>query len=153
MDDSFLGNALNAIDAKNRVSIPAAFREVLSTRSDSRALVLSFAERAECLVGFDPGYPAKVKAELEARFAGEFTEARDDRFRAAFGPAERFPIDDNGRINISQTMKDAADLDGVALFWGMGDFFEIWKPTAFLARPGLDPRVIRMVERQVAARK
>jgi MraZ protein len=151
-DDSFLGNALNGIDAKNRVSIPAGFRDVIAVRSEARTVILAPAERADCLVGYDPGYPAKARAELEARFAGDYSDARDDRFRATFGAAEKAPIDDNGRIILSQTMKDAAEIDRVALFWGMGDFFEVWNPHRFVERPNLDPRIVRMVRRLLDAR-
>ena len=152
VDESFIGNALNAIDAKNRLSVPASFRDVIATRSDTRAAILAPAERADCLVGFDQGYPAKVKAELEARFAGDFSDARDDRFRATFGSAEKVPIDDNGRIILSTAMKDAGEIDRLALFWGMGDYFEIWNPHRFVERPGLDPRVVRMVRRLLDGR-
>lgn len=151
-DDSFLGNALNGIDAKNRVSVPAGFRDVIAVRSEARTVILAPAERADCLVGYDPGYPTKVRAELEARFAGDYSDARDDRFRATFGAAEKAPIDDNGRIILSQTMKDAAEIERVALFWGMGDFFEVWNPHRFVARTNLDPRVVRMVQRLIDAR-
>ncbi len=151
-DDSFLGNALNGIDAKGRVSVPASFREVLAARSDGRTLVVAPAERADCLVGYDAGYPAKVRAELESRFTGDYSDARDDRFRATFGAAERVAIDDNGRIIVSAALKDAGELDRSALFWGMGDYFEIWNPERFVARPNLDPRVVRLARRLIDAR-
>ncbi len=151
-DESFLGNALNGIDAKGRLSVPASFREVLGARSDSRALILAPAERADCLVGYDSSYPAKVRAELEARFAGDYSNARDDHFRATFGAAERVPIDENGRIIVSSAMKGVGDFDRLALFWGMGDYFEVWNPLQFVARPNLDPRAIRIVQRLLDAR-
>ena len=152
IDELFLGNALNGIDAKNRVSVPSAFREVLAARADARTVILAPAERADCLVGYDPTYPAKARAELEARFAGDFGPERDDRFRATFGAAEKAPIDDNGRIVLSAAMKDAGEIDRVALFWGMGDTFEVWNPQRFIARPNLDPRVVRLVQRLLDAR-
>lgn len=152
VDESFLGNALNVVDAKNRVSIPSSFRDVLAARSESRAVILSPAERADCLIGYDQGYPSKAKAQLEARFAGEFSEARDDRFRATFGSAEKFPIDDTGRVILSAAMKDAGEIDRLALFWGVGDYFEIWEPRRFVSRPGLDPRIVRIARRLLDAR-
>ncbi len=151
-EEYFLGNALNGIDAKSRVSIPSSFREVLGTRSDARAVILAPAERADCLVGYDQSHPAKARAELEARFAGDYGTDRDDRFRTAFGSAEKAAIDDTGRIILSTMMKDVGDIDRLALFWGMGDYFEIWNPAHFLARPNLDPRLTRMVRRLLDAR-
>lgn len=151
-DDSFLGNALNGIDSKNRVSIPASFRDVISLRSEPRTVILAPAERAECLVGYDAGYATKMRTELEARFAGDYSDARDDRFRAAFGSAEKASIDDTGRIILSQSMKDTGEIDRLALFWGMGAFFEVWNPHRLVERPNLDPRVIRTVRRLLDAR-
>ena len=151
-DDSFLGNALNAVDAKNRVSVPAGFRDVLALRSDARSLIVAPAERADCLVGYDRSYPAKVLAQLESRFAGDYSDARDDQFRAAFGSSEAVPIDENGRIILSPNMKDIGEIDRLALFWGMADRFEIWNPLRFIERPGLDPRLVRIVCRQLDAR-
>lgn len=151
-DDTFLGNALNAVDAKNRVSVPAAFRDVLALRSDAKSLIIAPAERADCLVGYDRAYPAKALAQLESRFAGDFSDARDDHFRAAFGSSESVPIDDNGRIILSPNMKDIGEIDKLALFWGMADRFEIWNPHRFVERPGLDPRLVRIVHLQLKAR-
>lgn len=151
-DESFLGNALNGIDAKGRVSVPAGFRDVLAARSDGRTMILAPAERADCLVGYDPGYPAKARAELETRFSGDYSEERDDRFRAIFGAAERAAIDDNGRIILSATLKELGDIDRLALFWGMGDYFEVWNPHHFIARPNLDPRAVRLVRRHLDTR-
>ena len=152
MDESFLGNALNGIDAKNRVSVPSSFRDVIAARSEARAVVLGPAERADCLVGYDQGYPAKARVELETRFAGDYSDARDDLFRNTFGSAEKFAIDDTGRVILSTAIKEAGEIDRLALFWGVGDYFEIWNPHRFIARPGLDPRVVRMVRRLLDAR-
>lgn len=152
-DESFLGYALNAVDAKNRLSIPSSFRDVILARSDARSVVVSLAERADCLVGYDRRRPAKLQSEIETRFAGDFSEARDNQLRAAFGSTELMPIDDTGRIVLSATMKELGDIDRLALFWGMGEYFEIWNPAAFLEVPGLDPRIARMVRRQLDARQ
>lgn len=150
-DEIFLGNGLNGIDAKGRVSVPASFREVLAARSDARTVVLAPAERADCLVGYDSGYPAKVCAEYEARFAGQYSDERDDLFRL-FGASERVPIDDNGRIILSSTLKEAGRIDRLALFWSKGDHFEVWNPDHFIARPNLDQRIVRIAQRLIDAR-
>ncbi len=151
-EQSFLGMTLNAIDAKNRVSVPAAIREVLGLRGDARSVVLAPAERADCLVGYDPGYTAKKEAELDARFAGNFTDERDDVFRMTFGGAEQVTIDDNGRIIVSASLKDVGEIDRLALFVGAGQYFEVWNPHRYLARPSLNPRLARMVQRLLDAR-
>lgn len=151
-DEAFLGNALNGIDGKGRVSVPASFRGVITARSDLRNVILAPAERAECLIGYDERYASKARVELEGRFAGTYTEARDDAFRAAFGSAEKVAIDDTGRIILSPLMRDLGDVDQLALFWGMGEYFEIWNPELFVARANLDPRLARIVRRLLDAK-
>lgn len=151
-DSLFLGYALNAVDAKNRLSVPASFREVVTARSESKSIVVALAERANCLVGYDAGRPATVKAEIEERFAGDFSETRDNKMRTLLGTSEEVAFDDNGRIVMSSNMRDFGEIEKLVLFWGMGDFFEIWNPHLFLETPGLDPRIAKMVRKQLAAR-
>lgn len=148
----FLGNALNGIDAKNRVSVPASFRDVVAARSDERTIVLAPAERADCLIGYDQTHAAKVRMEVERRFSGNYSEERDDYIRATFGSAEKLAFDDNGRIILSPILKDVGAIDRLALFWGMGDYFEIWNPQLFVERPKLDTRVVRIVQRLLDTR-
>lgn len=148
--DFFHGYALNAIDGKNRLSIPAAFRDVILARSETRAVVLGVSEHAPCLIGYDSRRSAKLQADLEARFAGDWTPARDAQARLAFGASEHLGMEDTGRIILSPTLKDMGDLDRHAFFLGAGDYFEIWSPKLLLAQPGLDPRLARIVGRQLA---
>ena len=50
-------------------------------------------------------------------------------------------------------MKDAGEIDRLALFWGMGDYFEVWNPDRFVERANLDARVVRMVRRLLDTRR
>ena len=45
----FQGNALNGVDAKSRLSIPAFIRSVLDRSSEPRSIFLGAHERAPCL--------------------------------------------------------------------------------------------------------
>lgn len=148
----FIGYALNAIDAKHRLSVPADYRETLDARGAARTVLLGPAERARCLVGYDPGRGDRLQEQLESRFAGDYSDARDDFARFAFGPSERATIDDAGRVVLSATLLDLGEFDKLALFIGAGDYFEIWNPRLLLERPGLDARLERIVRRQLAAR-
>ena len=145
----FHGYALNAIDAKNRLSIPANFRDVILSRSENRAVVLAISEHSPCLIGYDSRRSAKLQADLEARFAGDYSAARDAQARLAFGASEHLGMEDTGRIILSPTLKDMGELDRHAFFLGAGDYFEIWNPQLFLETAGLDPRLARIVRRQL----
>ena len=145
----FQGFALNAIDAKNRLSIPAAFRDVILARSETRAVVIGLSEHAPCLVGYDANRSARLQAELESRFAGDWGPARDAQARLAFGASEQIGMEETGRIVLSPTLKDMGEFDRHAFFLGAGDYFEIWNPRLLLEVPGLDGRVARIVRRQL----
>lgn len=145
----FHGYALNAIDAKNRLSVPAAFRDVILARSEARAVVLAISEHSPCLIGYDSRRSAKLQADLETRFAGDWTPTRDAQARLAFGASEHVGMEDTGRIILSPTLKDMGELDRHAFFLGAGDYFEIWNPRLLLEVPGLDARVARIVRRQL----
>ena len=58
LEHLFQGSALNAVDAKGRVSIPAFLRGVIERRGDARTIVLAKHEAFPCLSAYDPGYAA-----------------------------------------------------------------------------------------------
>jgi len=145
----FHGYALNAIDAKNRLSIPAPFRDVILGRCDTRAVIIALSEHSPCLIGYDANRAAKLQTELETRFAGDWGPARDAQARLAFGASEHVGMEDTGRIILSPTLKDLGEFERHAFFIGAGDYFEIWNPRLLLDTPGLDARVARIVRRQL----
>lgn len=150
--EQFHGYALNAVDAKNRLSVPADFRATVERRSDNRMIVLAPHERAPCLVGYDTRYSLRLQEQLEQRFAGDFSEARDSFARTAFGMSEVVGYDDNGRVLLPAMMKELGEIERLVLFLGAGDYFELWNPRLLLEQPGLDPRMARLVRAQIAAK-
>ena len=148
----FHGYALNAVDAKNRLSIPASYREVIAARSEVSAVVIAPSERAPCLIGYDKNHSTRLQSQLEARFADDWSEARDDFARLAFGTSELLPYDATGRIILSPALKELGELDRLAFFIAAGDYFEIWNPELLLEHKGTDPRLARIVRRQIEAR-
>ena len=49
----FNGSALNAVDAKGRLSVPAFIRSVIERRSDARAIIIAGHEVDPCLTAYD----------------------------------------------------------------------------------------------------
>lgn len=148
----FHGYALNAVDAKHRLSIPASYRETIEARSHTRAVVLAPHESAPCLIGYDPAHSALLQAQIEQRFAGDFGDARDAAARLAFGATELLPYDDNGRVVLSPMLKELGGLDRLGFFLALGTHFELWNPEALLAAPALDSRIDRIVRKLLADR-
>lgn len=152
MQSYFQGYALNAIDAKNRLSIPAAFREVIEARSHARTIVLAPHEREPCLIGYDRDFAARLFEKIERRFGDDFGPERDDAARLAFGATEQLGYDDNGRIVLSPILKDLGELDRLAYFVAVGDTFEIWNPAVFRETKADQPRLLRVLDRILASK-
>lgn len=149
----FQGYALNGIDAKNRVSIPSGYRDVIEARSHSRIIVLAPHEFEPCLIGYDQAHSARLYEQLDRRFGDDFGPARDDAARMQFGATEQFNYDDNGRIVLSPMIKELGELDRFAFFMGGGQTFEIWNPQILLeTKAKADPRLERIVRAQIAAK-
>lgn len=151
--DFFHGFALNAVDAKSRLSIPAAYRDVIERRTQTRTVVLAPHSRGlPCLVGYDTGRTARLEEKLTAQFGIVDSDERENAARALFGTSEAFGYDENGRIILSPDLKDWAEIDRHVFFIAAGDYFEVWNPHILLRERANDPVVARMVRRQLEAK-
>jgi len=133
LEHLFNGSALNAVDAKGRLSIPSFIRSVVERRSDARAVILAPHEADPCLTGYDRGYGRILHVENERRRLIE--EGRTDepgahfaRARRTFGFSEDVPYDPSGRIILPPMMRRKGRIEDLALFVGVGGTFEIWNP-------------------------
>lgn len=143
---------MNGIDSKNRLSVPAPLRETIETRSQAKEVVLSPAEHAPCLIGYDVSYFARLEDRLEQEFDQDFGPGRSHKARMLFAMAEQLRYDDSGRLNLTPTLRDAAELGNQAVFLGAGNYFELWAPEQLLQEDGLDPRMLRAVQSLLAGR-
>ncbi len=142
LEHLFQGSALNAVDAKGRVSVPAFLRQVIERRGDARTIVLAKHDAFPCLSAYDPAYAALKHAKLERLLekqetdpSAEFDHAR--RIMMAFGATEEVPYDSSGRIIVPPMMRRKGELDELALFIGVGETFQIWNPKLFLDDPSI----------------
>ena len=69
MDQEHLhnGSALNAVDAKGRLSVPAFIRAMIERRSPEKLIVLGKHEADACLVGYDANYKRDVLSDVIRR--------------------------------------------------------------------------------------
>jgi len=121
----FLSTFESSVDAKKRVSIPAAFRKALGG-SDTVYL-----------------WPSLDKPCIEGagqRLMEEFEESIGDldlmdRRRVALanyimGEARQAKFDEGGRIVLDAELISTAGIGEKARFVGLGDRFQIWEPAA-----------------------
>ena len=138
LEHLFQGSALNAVDAKGRVSIPAFLRSVVERRGDARTIVLAKHESFACLSAYDPAYAALKHSKLERLLEKEETNPDaaleyQQRNLMAFAATEEVPYDSSGRILFPPMMRLKGQIGDLALFLGAGETFQIWNPQLLLA--------------------
>ena len=131
LEHLFNGSALNAVDAKGRLSVPSFIRSVVERRSEAKAIIIGVHEVDPCLTAYDRNYARNLFSENERRRLTE--EGRDPqahfaRARRTFGVTEEVPYDTSGRIILPPMMRRKGRIDDLALFIGTGGTFEIWNP-------------------------
>ena len=139
LEHLFQGSALNAVDAKGRVSIPSFLRSVIERRGDARTITLAKHEAFPCLSAYDPAYAALKHQKLE-RLAEKKEEAGagaeleyERRNLMAFAASEEVPYDSSGRILMPPMIRMKGKIGDLALFLGTGETFQIWNPELLLA--------------------
>ena len=137
LEHLFQGSALNAVDAKGRVSVPAFLRSVIERRGDAKSIVLAKHQSFPCLSAYDPAYAALMHAKLERLLEKEETSAKaqleyQQRNLMAFAATEEVPYDSSGRIVLPPMMRGKGSIEEVALFLGAGETFQIWNPALLL---------------------
>ena len=142
----FKGHALNAIDGKGRVAIPAAMRQAIEANGgDGRNLIIAKHEVDDCLIGYDRAWSALLHAKLERAEDREADAGRDygryNPARRAFALIEDVPYDASGRFILPPMLKDRAKLSDLALFLGTGNTFEIWNPRSLIEAPSMDAEI------------
>lgn len=119
----FIGSYEHTMDAKNRLFVPAKFRDGLT----GKFIIKSFTSEYPCIQCFRIDDFEKAAAEAADKVDNPYRR-RVKLAKAYLGAAE-VTVDGQGRIAIpAQLIKDAR-LDKEAVIVGMGDYVEIWNPT------------------------
>ena len=142
LEHLFQGSALNAVDAKGRVSVPAFLRQVIERRGDARTIVLAKHDAFTCLSAYDPAYAALKHQKLERLAEKQETDPAAEldyarRTMMAFGATEEVAYDSSGRIIVPPMMRRKGQIEDLALFIGVGETFQVWNPKLFLADPNV----------------
>ena len=152
----FRGSALNAVDAKGRVAIPAGLRQAVEANGDGRNLIIAKHESDPCLIGYDHGWSSLLHARLNRMEDREADAGRDysrhNPNRRAFGLVEDVPFDASGRFIMPAMLRDRARIADLAFFIGTGDTFEIWNPRLLIETPGIDEELKEVVAYLVKTR-
>lgn len=128
MNSLFLSNYLNKIDKKNRISIPSAFREVISRESCSSVFIFKSITK-NCLEGSGISYINNLNSSIDSM--DPFSPEKDAFSTAIFGDSISIDIDSEGRVLIPKAYLNYADIKEEAFFVGKGNIFEIWNKDKF----------------------
>ena len=126
----FRGQHQHAIDGKGRTSLPARFREVLATLTDSRLIVTTGLD--PCLVAYSMESWAAFEQALKSK--PSFNRSVKAIRRIYFSAATECDVDKLGRILLPSYLRAHARLENDVLWCGSGDFIELWNPEDFAAQ-------------------
>jgi MraZ protein len=128
--DRFVSHYLLRLDAKGRVSVPAAYRAVLARDGFDGLYCYPALDRP----ALDAGGNALL-AEIEALIAGYSpnSDQREQFSLSLYGTSETLKIDGEGRVVLTDTLKAHAGITDAVSFAGLGHKFQIWEPSRFRA--------------------
>ncbi|SMF70991.1 MraZ protein [Tistlia consotensis] len=130
MRQPFLGTHINKIDAKGRVSVPAAFRQVLA--EDAFKGVVCFPSyKVDAIEGCAMAFMTELVSSVDDYEL--FSDEQQALSDVIFGTSSELAWDANGRIQLPPDLLEMAGIADTAAFVGMGKTFRIWQPEA-LAR-------------------
>ena len=133
----FTGTFENKVDAKGRVSIPAAFRALIqNSKSGELALFPSF--RFACLEAMSFDFLGALSRQSGSK-VDLFTKGTVNPLSILFRSTHRLHIDDAGRITLPEALIAQAGLSKTAVFTGGGHSFMLWSPEAY-AQQAADDR-------------
>ena len=147
--DRFVSNYSLRLDAKGRVSIPASFRSVLARDGFEGLYCYPTLDRP----ALDAGGNALL-AEIETLIEqfSPYSDEREQFSTALFGTSEVLKIDGEGRVVLTEPLKNHAGIKDEVTFAGLGHKFQIWEPGRFRAELAEATEKVRAVKRRLGSR-
>ena len=111
------------LDSKNRIAIPAKYRDVILNEHDNR-LVITL-ESAKCLLIYPESIWEVVRNKVQ-NLPNSVHPLVKSYQRLVLGHAETLELDKTGRILLPATLRQMIGLSNELALVGMGDKFELW---------------------------
>lgn len=124
--ERFLSSAVNKIDAKGRVSVPAHFRAVLAKRGFSDLYALRCLDQPALDVG---GMDLLERYEERIAMENPFQQTTDDMSYFIHGDGAFLKFDQDGRITVNEFIREQTGISSEVAFVGRGTFFQMWEPS------------------------
>jgi MraZ protein len=126
--DEFVSTYTNKVDAKGRVSVPAQYRAVLAVDGFDGIYCCPTLDRQAVDAGGNR-FREAIRSNL-ANFE-PFSEDHEFLSTTLIGESEILKLDSEGRVILTETLKDYAGLGERVTFVGHGYKFQIWEPERF----------------------
>jgi len=127
----FQGEFSNNMDDKGRVSIPAAFRDVLNTCHAENQLIITRTPHYRCLVAYPKREWSRLLKRISATPPSESLRAYK---HIVISSAQEYVPDRQGRVLLSPALRDYASLSRNVQFAGGDETFEIWDKASWEER-------------------
>lgn len=126
----FRGATSLSMDAKGRLAVPSRHRDALMAQSAGRLVLTAHPHRCLLL------YPQPAWEPLQAKLMSlsSFDRQSSALQRLMVGHAEDMEMDGAGRLLISSTLRDFAQLEKQVMLVGQGSHFELWGMDAWKAQ-------------------
>lgn len=148
--DRFLSNGVNRIDAKGRVSVPAHFRSVVQKRGYSDLYALRVLDQPALDVG---GLDLLDRYERRIAMEDPFLQAADDMSFFVHGDSIFLKLDQDGRITVTDFIRQHTGITTEVAFVGRGMFFQMWEPSRFETYAGqVRARLLALRQGDIAKR-
>ncbi|HHT9105198.1 MAG TPA: division/cell wall cluster transcriptional repressor MraZ [Candidatus Wujingus californicus] len=123
----FTGEYHHTIDEKNRLAIPSDIRDKVNTKIEGKGFFITIGLDG-CLFMYTPKEWQNIVQKINQL---PFTNEKARQFqRLFFSKAQEIPdYDPQGRILISQNLKDIAKIQKKAVIVGVSSRIEIWDET------------------------
>ena len=129
----FRGVSNLSLDAKGRIVLPARYRERLVEISDSQ-LVITIDTDQPCLLIYPLNEWVLIEEKIEALPSFNPTTRRIQRL--LIGHATDTEVDTNGRMLLSNPLREYAQLGKKVVLIGQGKKFELWDEVLWNQRMG-----------------
>tara|TARA_B000000437_G_scaffold38660_1_gene26384 strand:+ start:1626 stop:2063 length:438 start_codon:yes stop_codon:yes gene_type:complete len=123
----FIGRYLNKVDKKGRVSVPAGWRPSLISK-DFSGIIAQSSLSEKAIDAYPRDYLELLQGKLDLN--DPLLEENEYESTVIFGGSV-LSFDSEGRVVLSDSLRNEINLASEALFVGMGRRFRIWNPNIF----------------------
>lgn len=116
------------LDTKNRIAIPARYREILHSQCNSK-ITLTL-DSAQCLLIYPDNIWSGVRDKIQNLPNSAHSLVKSYQ-RLVLGYAQNIELDSAGRVLIPTVLKDLIKLDKSVVLVGLGNRFEVWNEQAW----------------------